>query len=222
MPKKNTWRIAASLLKLLEQVNDRWPLRSKLSDGGIGNAEHASRGSDHNPWFKDAAGVGIVSAYDVTHDPAHGCDSYRLAQALLDSRDPRIKYVISNRRIASGAGGPSAWKWRRYTGKNPHDHHCHVSVTPERFDNNGLWNLDTLSTLPETPVAKQPATLPPLLAKGAKGADVRHLQQLLRVTVDGRFGRATELAVRARQRKASLPEDGRVGPQTWKLLLGIK
>lgn len=217
------WRVAASLEHLLAQVNAQWPGRNKDSDGGIGNAEHASRSSDHNPWVMDGKN-GVVTARDFTHDPRSGMDSYVLAQALIDSRDPRIKYVISNGSITSGSAGPSPWKRRKYTGVNPHDHHCHVSVRNEKkyYDDASDWTAvaGALSAKP-TPAAKQPATLPPLLRRGSKGEDVKHAQKLLKITVDGKFGPGTEAAVKASQKKAGLHQDGVIGPQTWKSLLGL-
>ena len=68
-----SWRLARSLAVLRSQINDLSPNRSKISDGTIGNQEHASRVSDHNP---NAAGV--VTAMDITHDPQHGIDSEKL------------------------------------------------------------------------------------------------------------------------------------------------
>ena len=44
-----TWRVAKSLLKLKEQVNQAFPDRSKDSDGTIGDEHHSARASDHNP-----------------------------------------------------------------------------------------------------------------------------------------------------------------------------
>src|SRR5215472_9581086 len=61
------WRVAKSLARLRTQINDAFPQRSKSSDGTIGDAAHASRSSDHNPWIVDD-GIGVVSAFDVTHD----------------------------------------------------------------------------------------------------------------------------------------------------------
>jgi hypothetical protein len=81
-----TWRVASSLEVLLKQVNEKYPQRSKVADGAIGDAAHASRGSDHNPWVHDG-NVGIVTARDFTHDPLHGLDSEHLAEALRLSRD---------------------------------------------------------------------------------------------------------------------------------------
>ena len=126
-------RIAKALATLREQVNAQWPNRSKANDGWIGNAAHQARKSDHNP---NAAGV--VQALDITHDPAHGLDAGKLAQALIDSRDPRIKYVVSNRRICASyaTGGAAAWTWRPYHGANAHEQHVHISVAddPRKYD----------------------------------------------------------------------------------------
>ena len=140
------WRIAKSLDKLLSQLNQLFPNRSKVSDGGIGNAEHASRDSDHNPWLKDSKGQPIVTARDFTFDdnPADGIgiDCQKLADVLVKNRDPRIKYIIWNRQICSSKQQP--WTWRPYAGKNAHKHHLHLSVMPEErfFDDVSDWKLD--------------------------------------------------------------------------------
>lgn len=129
-------RIAKALATLREQVNMKWPNRSKENDGWIGDIAHSARKSDHNP---NAAGV--VQALDITHDLMHGPDAGNLAQSLLDSRDSRIKYIISNRRIASGERGPSPWAWRKYTGSNAHEKHVHISVAndPGKYDDASAW-----------------------------------------------------------------------------------
>ena len=44
-----TWRLARALEQLRSQVNEKWPNRSKNSDGSIGDTSHAARPSDHNP-----------------------------------------------------------------------------------------------------------------------------------------------------------------------------
>ncbi len=114
------WRLATSLEVLRNQVNAAYPNRNKASDGGIGDAAHAATASDHNP---NAAGV--VCAYDLTHDPANGFDSYEVADNLLANRHPDLKYIVSNRRIA---GEWSGWQWQYYGGSDPHTNHMHVSV----------------------------------------------------------------------------------------------
>lgn len=140
------WRLAKSLETLRQQLNEAYPDRRKSSDGTIGDEAHASRSSDHNPWVKDGR-MGVVTAIDFTHDPERGVDSQRLADALIASQDQRIKYVISNRRIASGDAGPAPWTWRKYTGTNPHDKHMHLSVKSDKksYDDADPWDL----TFPE-------------------------------------------------------------------------
>jgi hypothetical protein len=132
------WRTANSLIRYREQVNGFAPHRSKASDGTIGDSAHASRQSDHNPWVTDN-GTGVVTAIDITHDPQHGCDIEKLVHALVTSRDKRIKYIIWSSRIISANVSP--WIWRSYAGKNPHTHHFHLSVSPDKqlYDSTEPW-----------------------------------------------------------------------------------
>ncbi len=134
-------RVAYSLHTLWDQVNAKFPGRSQSDDGTIGDTAHQATKSDHNP-----ASDGIVRALDITHDPAHGCDTYALADVLRQNRDPRIKYLISNRRICgdesyASRNGVSAWTWETYTGSNPHDRHMHVSVNVKGGDDTRPWVL---------------------------------------------------------------------------------
>jgi hypothetical protein len=140
-----SWRVANSLLKLREQVDARSPRRSKASDGTIGDAAHCPGSSDHCANIRDG-GVGVVTAMDITHDPAHGCNSESLAEAIRKSEDPRVKYIISNRKIAhfTALGGAAPWAWRDYPGANPHDKHVHISVRPQKtaYDSTVDWEID--------------------------------------------------------------------------------
>ncbi len=215
------WREALSLTVLLDEVNKRWPTRNKDSDGEIGDEAHQERTSDHNAWITDRPGPNVVSAIDITHDPKSGCDSYALAELLKANRDPRIKYLISNRKICSSAVSP--WQWRPYYGANPHDHHVHISVLPNKakYDDTSTWHI-AACVLPKTN-EPQPASVPPTLRKGASGADVNTLQTKLNshgatIKVDGQFGPITDSTVRVFQDHSGLPSDGIVGPQTWKAL----
>ena len=132
-----TWRLARALggratEGLLGEINRRAPGRSLAADGGIGDAAHSSRTSDHNPC--DCCGV--VCARDFTHDPPGGFDAGQFAAWLrtrvLQGEEPRVKYVIWDGRIFSGAGQSHApGIWRPYTGTNRHAHHVHVSVRHE-------------------------------------------------------------------------------------------
>ena len=138
------WRVAKSLLTLREQVNKKAPNRKKSHDGTIGDAAHASRSSDHNPWVTDG-NVGVVTAMDITHDPAGGCDAEAIAEAIRGSRDSRVKYIIWNRRISNPLplDGQPPWAWRPYKGANPHNKHCHISVKPEKssYDSVKSWTV---------------------------------------------------------------------------------
>lgn len=146
------WRLARSLEKLRAQINARHPERSKVSDGTIGDQAHQATASDHNP-----NSAGVVTAMDITHDPAHGVDTWRLAEVLRQNKDPRIKYVISNGRIFSSSVSP--WQWRKYTGANAHAHHVHISVGID-YDNTAEWKLDGGATT-VTPVVKPPSGITP-------------------------------------------------------------
>lgn len=220
------WRVAKSLLQLKAQIDAAAPRRDKSSDGGIGNAEHASRSSDHNPWIKDGK-TGVVRAYDFTHDPDDGCDAGKIADALRLSGDPRIDYVISNGRIAN-SGKP----WRKYTGVNSHSHHFHISVDTSKalYDSIAPWQIgmekagivERAVAAVKNVVAPKPLKYP-TLKRGSKGDDVRRLQRLLNFAakdVDGDFGRKTESAVEAAQIKFGVIVDGLCGPYTWRALEG--
>lgn len=141
------WRVAKSLAMLRGQLNASFPDRSKVSDGTIGDERHCGAGggtSDHCPNITDGS-ERIVTAFDATHDPAHGCDMNAVTNAVVASQDPRIKYIIWNRRICSSRpmGGYPAWAWRAYSGANPHTRHAHFSVRPEKahYDADGPWTI---------------------------------------------------------------------------------
>lgn len=180
------WREAKSLLTLLAQVNAHWPVRSKLSDGQLGDTAHAARISDHNP-NQD----GVVTALDITNDPNNGLVSRRLAEALVATKDPRIKYLISNRQIVNGSNGPHPWIWREYTGLNPHEHHMHISVRGEAkyYDNSVPWNLAWPTNVPTKEDA--PAV------GSTKWIQVHLNAHGAKLNVDGHEGAVTQAAIRA-------------------------
>lgn len=202
------WRVAKSLLILRDQINALAPNRNKAADGTIGDAAHSASKSDHNP-----NSAGVVTAMDITHDPRNGVDAGKIARKLAASRDPRIKYIISNGEILSATVSP--WQWRKYTGSNPHDRHFHVSVGAN-YDSEAFWNLDGVDA---TPVESAPAVISrPTLRSGSKGEHVRYLQSKINTSVDGDFGPKTERALKEFQKAAGLVADGICGPYTWRAL----
>lgn len=139
-----SWRVARALDVLRAEIDDLGPNRSTISDGSIGDAAHASRDSDHNPWVIDSDGTGVVRARDFTHDPAGGLDCNELALFLagLLGEHPAMRsgaYVIWNRRIISRDRISEGW--RSYGGSNAHTAHLHLSVALDQagYDSRAPW-----------------------------------------------------------------------------------
>lgn len=146
------WRSAYSLARLAGQVDELAPHRSRITDGTVASSTHTGNNptSDHEPG-KDP--YGVVAAIDITHDPAAGADMGVIAEQIRLSRDPRVKYVIYDRRLFSSyrVGKADPYVWRAYSGSNPHTSHMHVSVLPDRelFDDVSDWQIGTDDMTPE-------------------------------------------------------------------------
>ncbi len=208
-----SWRVAKSLVKLREQINIAFPNRDRSSDGSIGDLAHQNRSSDHNP---NAANV--VTAIDIDRDFNDGHDARELVSALVEARDPRIKYVIFERQI-SVTGNIKQWK--PYHGPNAHNHHVHISVSASKdmYDDASpcALNFSSRGKAPHAP----PSPVPALLKRGSRGDAVKSLQKALisrgyipRGHADGVFGPKTEIAVRNFQSAKRLQPDGIAGTVT--------
>jgi hypothetical protein len=130
--------------QLREQFDDTFPDRDRRSDGWIGDLRHSARPSDHNPDPK--AGM-VVRAIDVDADVYKSgkpdlmpdiADQIRLA---AKHGEKRISYVIFQGRIASSRMG---WRWRKYSGSNPHNAHCHVSFTKQGDTDGSFFDIPLL------------------------------------------------------------------------------
>lgn len=216
-------RLANSLKTLRDQVDAKFPTRSKASDGWIGDSAHQARESQHNP---NAAGV--VCAIDITEDLSVGLDCNRLMEELDASNDPRIYYIIHDRAIDNSDDSRTP-----YTGSNPHTKHLHISTwynDPSRYDDARTWAIGMLGAeLPTDPSVFAWQRVPlgsRTLSIGNQGSDVSALQSILnrrfpaysKLNVDGIFGVKTGTVIREFQRRSKLEVDGIVGRKTFKAL----
>lgn len=214
------WRNCVTSTVLIGQVNKKWPNRDKTSDGTIGDAAHATRVSDHNPWVV-VNGVGVVRARDIDKD---GCDipwMFEELRKLGAQGDPRLAgggYLIHNRRITT----PDFTKWVPYSGINPHTAHGHISWTRSQagFDSPSPYAFFGGSVgVPGTAPSGGYVIGDKMAREGERGSDVAWIQQRLNVwgvsaNVDSIFGPATTKAVKTFQTKRRLAVDGIVGPAT--------
>lgn len=130
--------------QLREQFDDTFPDRDRTSDGWIADARHVAAGkSDHIPSIDSKT----VRAIDVDRDvsgkakPDLMPDIADQIRLCAKAGDKRISYIIFNGRIASPRLG---WRWRKYSGSNPHNHHCHISFTPKGDTDGSFFNIPML------------------------------------------------------------------------------
>lgn len=189
-----SYYLAPSLVKLRDQINARWPNRSKASDGWIGDAAHNARKSDHNPDYDDN---GVVRAIDVTLNGVNMAEIIAAVQA-----DSRTSYFI-HKGIIRGEPGFHA---RKYAGANAHNVHIHVSIKSTKAAESGhAWKLGSAGNVApsKTPAAsKQPTNFSKLAVDGIAGkATIEALQIVMRAiktysrAVDGDAGAHTWKAV---------------------------
>lgn len=117
------WSSIPAIDSFQRELDGEFPNRTR-PDWILGDDDHSSRVSDHNP-----APDGDVHAIDIRL--GGGLDPKAVLEAAIGDR--RVKYVIFNYKIYSRTYG---WEARAYTGKNPHTSHIHVSFRYEpRFEN---------------------------------------------------------------------------------------
>ncbi|MFJ2470519.1 peptidoglycan-binding domain-containing protein [Glutamicibacter sp. NPDC087583] len=139
-----SYYLAPSLAALRSEINERSPNRDKSSDGWIGDPSHQARVSDHNPDYADG---GVVRALDIDED---GIDTDAVLAQVL--HDPRVSYVIYERRIWGGT------RWRPYNGSNGHTKHIHVSIKHSAAaERAGSWGIKggAATPQPSTPKPKE-------------------------------------------------------------------
>ena len=130
--------------QLRNQIDDAWPDRSRVApEGWLGDQRHAARKSDHNPTAE-----GIVRAIDINANlQSNPAEAFDLADQLrlLARSDKRISYIIFNSKIASWKKN---YKWRKYTGINPHKTHIHVSFTAKGDLDGSMFQIPILTGEP--------------------------------------------------------------------------
>jgi len=111
-------------IAVLRQATAIAPSRLKVSDGLLPSKSHIKQNpnSDHNTGY----------AVDLTHDIKNGIDCAEIFKKLQD--DPRVKYLIFNRRIWTPKDGVDI-----YTGSNPHVKHIHISIKDECGKDTSPW-----------------------------------------------------------------------------------
>lgn len=227
-----SYYLAPALDRLRDEVNAKWPNRSKASDGWIGDPSHSARTSDHNPNNR-----GSVNAMDVT---ASGIDTEVLIAAA--KKHPSVRYIIFNRRIMNRDIGN--FRSRPYSRSNPHTAHVHISLYQRRSaeDDKRSWGLGKPASSKPEP-SKKPGTDAPRfrLPNGhwygpessnpknhsgyweADRAGIRMWQTQMKTErgwtgigkIDGRFGDKCYTVAKQFQGEKGLSVDGGVGRETW-------
>jgi hypothetical protein len=183
-----------------DQLNERFPKRSKTSDGAWGNKAHAQTTSSHNgdksgkPEWRDGDSVDEVRARDFDadlNDP--NCTMEQVVQEWVrlcrSGAMWWVRYIIFNGRIWHKKDG---FKTRTYTGKNKHDKHAHVnSDFSQKADTakGTNWGLKGFRiTKPKPPKPATPAKPALLTVDGDLGPKTVSLwQKIMGTTVDGKI-----------------------------------
>lgn len=183
--------------EISKSADREWPGRSHASDGCCASQAHHAQnpGSDHEP-----NADGLATAEDITHDLTVHLDTWEEADRLRllckAGVEKRVKYIISNRRIASPI---NAWEWRRYDGVNDHSHHMHISVTRGYEHSTEPWFVGRGSVTPSSQPRQPGVTvpLPPPLVTDYPGENMKRFD--VRVGLDGSGNGYADLAgVKAR------------------------
>jgi hypothetical protein len=134
--------LSKSAAQLREQFDDSFADRKRTSDGWIADLRHQKAGkSDHIP---DAKGNYVVRAIDVdaSLSDQKGISADVADQLRLYAKSHgRIHYVIHLGKIASPILG---YKWRKYKGFSPHNHHIHISFTKASDNDSSFFDIPLL------------------------------------------------------------------------------
>ncbi|XVV02776.1 peptidoglycan-binding domain-containing protein [Actinosynnema sp. CA-248983] len=158
--------LAPALATLRTQFDQKFPGRSKASDGWIGDEAHRAQGSasDHNPWVV-IDGQAYVTALDITNHPEIGLDlnkfTDQLQVACRDQGENRLKYAIHRALIMDTRPQFRPYQW---TASSGHWSHAHFSVQSDRrLLDPRPWNIPMLTgtSAPAPTPAPTPPPAPP-------------------------------------------------------------
>jgi len=190
-----SWMVVPCLIEGRNQMNTRFPNRSKSSDGTIGDTSHQASSSSHNPdqtgnpEYRDGDSLDEVRAIDFTTElnDSSGITMEQVVQKWIESlRNGQmwwIRYVIFKRRIWHRRDN---FVTRDYTGSDPHTGHVHVTsdFTQAADTVTGTdWCLGVVGYSPVIPVASDPTEL---VVDGEMGPKtIARWQEIMGTPVDG-------------------------------------
>jgi hypothetical protein len=223
------WVMVPNLDEGRNQLNDRFPKRAKLAEGGIGDTAHQKSTSSHNPddtsgasaEFNDKDGKREIRArdYDKNLNDDKGVVMEDVVQLWVKLARQGVlwwvRYIIYNGRIWHKKDG---FVSRKYTGSNRHTDHAHVNsdFTAKADEITGTnWHL---ADLDKTKPAATPSKPKALDVDGQWGdTTTKALQRVLKVNVDGDLGPKTIKALQSKLKgtvNSRLDVDGDLGPHT--------
>lgn len=143
-----SWVLDPPLGVMKQQIVDETEIPAD-EIGTIGDPDHQSRDSAHNPESPPPAGNpdDEVDALDCPHDPDRGADMHvateELRQAHAAGRDRRLRLVIFNGRQWSeyAKDGYPPYTWRPYYGSNQHTGHAHFERNDKYRDDLRPWEM---------------------------------------------------------------------------------
>ena len=181
-----------NLKQLAKYTGQRW----KLKNLGIYNKRPIRNGT---VWSSHAFGAAVDLGYSNRADLEHTVLPW-LIENSQELGIQRIHDYTGKRYWQAGKG------WVK---RSPGDGGAwiHVETHPTAWGNHQPI-AERLSESPQSPAKPTPAPTPPTypgrpLRVGLEGDPVKHIQHTLGLTVDGRFGRVTDQAVRTFQDRKS-------------------
>jgi peptidoglycan hydrolase-like protein with peptidoglycan-binding domain len=212
-PTVEAWNALAAVLKAhgyLIRIDDTDSYNCRAITGGSGRSLHSygialDINWDTNPYQTTSNKRAVKFSNRATQDERE--EDVKLGKADTDFTPAIIADVLAIKTKA----GKRVFEWGGNWTTVKDTMHFEIDVTPADLK----VGIDpaTVTNIPSAPTPPPEVTYPEI-KKGAKGDFVKIVQMAL--MVDGIFGAATEIAVKAFQKRVGLTPDGIVGPNTWR------